>query len=151
MDAMRQDPSEGDRSTVKARLRYLLRETGKTSGWVEAESVRLAPEKCWKPFASGEVWRMAEGDRGIRPGLEKLGIIADLLGASFIFLARGKGAPFSTSDPPMKLLQQEVADLRQTIEELKPLLAAKAPRRHDTPVPGHGHIRPAPGHIRPKR
>ncbi len=148
---MRQDPSEGDRSTIKSRLLYLLRETKRSSGWVEAESVRLADEKGWKPFASGEVWRMAEGDRGKRPGLEKLGMIADLLGASFLWLAQGKGAPFMTSDPPMQQLRREVADLKQTVDELREALAPRGAKRAHTPVPGSGHSRPPPGHIRAKR
>lgn len=148
---MRRDPTEGDRATVKARLLYLLEVTERSSGWVESESVRQAQEKGWKPLTRGEVWRMAEGDRGKRPGLEKLGVIAELLGASFDFLARGKGAPFSQSDPPMRRLQQEVAELRQVIESLVPRLPPPKPNRHDTPVPHVGHIRPAGGHNRPKR
>ena len=148
---MRKDPTEGDRETVKARLLYLLRETGRSTGWIEAESQRLASERGWKPLTRGEVWRMAHGTRGIRPGLEKLGVIADVLGATFDFLARGKGAPFSHSDPPMRRVERELADLKQVVEGLRPLLEEKARRESSAPPPPHGRIRPAGGHIRAKR
>lgn len=148
---MRKDPTEGDRATVRSRLRYVLRETSRSPGWVEAESRRLALGRGWKPFSSGEVWRMAEGDRGKRPGTDKLGVIAELLGCSFNFLALGNGAPFTSSDPPMARLQQEVADLRTTIEQLisRPVPPAKA--SHATPPHGVARIRPSGGQIRPKR
>jgi len=94
---------------------------------------------------------MAHGTRGKRPGVDKLEIIAELLGGTYDFLTRGKGMPFSHSDPPMRRVERELVELRQIVEGLKPMLEEKARRESSAPPPPPGRIRPAGGHIRAKR
>jgi len=136
---MRARPTEEQANDFRSRLRYLLEVTGKTPHWVEEQSGELT---------RGEVWRMAKGSRGKRPGERKVRAIAEALGVfpGWLFFGVKDGGRIFLDDPPPEI----APGIEQRLVEL---VAQELQRQRPPSTPPVPTLRPSsrPGAIAPKR
>ena len=152
-ECVRVRPTGEDSADFKSRLLYLLKESGRTGGWVEkTEQAKAAREKRKSRLSNGEVWKMLNlPERGQRPGLPKCEAIGEALGASEFWLWAGRSADGRVwLDDPLPGTEQITEQIQGIVQK-----AVKDEfDRRQTPNPetkGGGQIRPFPGHKRPGR